>query len=83
MWLKPNCQRLHTDSGGGKDEYLRFTTHSFRIGFINRMLRVLSLPEVSNVIGYSSVQTTLIYSRSNDDMSYCADKLEAFGDKLT
>ena len=81
-WFKPYFKRLHKESGGTQKEHFRFTTHSLRIGFVNRMLAHFSLPEVSNLVGHSSFQTTLIYARSNDDMTYHRNKLESLGSQV-
>ena len=53
----------------------RYSSHSFRIGRINRLLKEFPLEKVCQMIGHQCVQTTYLYSRMFEDEEY-KEKLE-------
>jgi len=47
----------------------KYTSHSFRIGYITNLLSKGQLQQVSKLIGHKSVQTTMLYYRFAEDES--------------
>lgn len=77
-YIYPYMHRLETDMKGSvrDPQKLRFNSHSFRVGYVTRMTRHLPLQDVSYIVGHSSVQTTLAYTRSDRDMTRFNEQLK-------
>lgn len=41
----------------------KFTSHSFRVGYITKLLRTLSIQKVATIIGHKSIDSTMSYQR--------------------
>lgn len=74
-WLSPYFLLLEKSQEISGQKRRLYTSHSFRIGFVTRMLSVFSLPEVSQLVGHASYKTTLVYARRNPNVDYFKEKL--------
>lgn len=71
-WLNTYFRALEAHVGAAAHV---FNTHSFRTGYVNRMLTVFSLPEVAHLVGHRSYSTTLAYARNTTNTAYFRRKL--------
>lgn len=52
-----------------------YNSHSFRVGFINRLLKHFPIHDVSYVVGHCQVATTIKYTRQNQNIDRYNDYL--------
>lgn len=64
-WMNPYFTLLN-DTYGGNNIYLKgnaWGLHSYRVNFINQLVKTSDVFKASNIIGHKNLQTTLIYLR--------------------
>jgi integrase len=53
-----------------------FTTHSFRVGYITKLLKTIPLKQVADIIGHKDMIFTVTYRRYNIDKDFITQQLE-------